>query len=188
MQILLLTTFPALSQEMTPFVLSNTESAPKQTDSKKNPIDAFFDYALVHKYGATLASIGMQMDTSRYTQFQIVGPTVQTPVVLRFESAQYTTGVGGSFLRVGFGFLHEFERQQFYYDPSEEFGMGMHYVYDWLNTEGVSKHVIGLDMYVAKIETVFKLTVEIPSDINVEALEPYFGIQAGFGGMVNLFP
>ena len=76
MYILLLTIFPALSQETTPFVSPNAESASTQTDSKKHPIDAFFDYALIHKYGATLASIGMQMDTSRYTQFQVIGPTV----------------------------------------------------------------------------------------------------------------
>ncbi len=81
-----------------------------------------------------------------------------------------------------------FDRSNEYYDPYEEFGMGMHYVYDWLNTAGIPKHVIGLDMYVDKIETVFKLTVEIPSDPNGGSFEPFFGLQAGFGGMVDLFP
>lgn len=179
---ILLTTLPALSENVSPAVESQTEP------QKSNAIDDFFNYALIHKYGATLASIGMQMDAARYTQFQIIGPTVQTPVLLRLESAQYTTALGGSFLRVGVGFLHEFDRQQEYYDPYEEFGMGMHYVYDWLNTSGIPRHVIGLDMYVAKIETVFKLTLEIPSDTNGDAFAPYFGLQAGFGGMVDLFP
>ncbi len=89
---LLLTIFPALSQEVSPSASLESE--------KKNLVESFFNYALIHKYGATLASIGLQMDTERYTQFQVIGPTVQTPVLFRFESAQYTTGVGGSFLRV----------------------------------------------------------------------------------------
>ena len=120
---LLIASLPALAQEPQPPEPSDTE--------KTDWIDDLFDYAGLHKYGATLGSIGLQMDTSRLTQFQIVGPTVQTPVLLRFESAQYTTGVGGSFLRAGIGFLHEFPpSQDFYYDPDEEFGLGMHYVYD----------------------------------------------------------
>ena len=185
----LLTIFPAFSQDITFYGTPSTESASSEIEQeKKNIVDSFFDYALIHKYGATLASIGFQMDSSRYTQFQIIGPTVQTPVLFRFESAQYTTGVGGSFLRVGLGFLHKFDSPEEFYDPYEEFGMGMHYVYDWLNTAGVPKHVIGLDVYVAKIETVFKLMVEIPTDNNGGPVEPFWGIQAGFGGMVDLFP
>jgi len=181
---LFLTFLPAFSQD-----LDSLEPVPTaQADSEKNLFDAFFTHALIHKYGATLGSIGMQMDTERYTQFQLIGPTVQTPVLFRFESAQYTTSVGGSFLRVGLGFLHKFDRPEEFYDPYEEFGMGMHYVYDWLSTDGVPKHVVGVDMYVAKIETVFKLMVEVPVDNNGELMEPFFGLQAGFGGMVDLFP
>ena len=46
------------------------------------------------------------------------------------------------------GFLHEFDQPQTC--GPEEFGLGMHYVYDWLDTSGIPKHVIGVDMYVAK--------------------------------------
>lgn len=128
------------------------------------------------------------MDTSRYTQFQLIGPTIQTPLLFRFESAQYTTGVGDSFLRVGLGFLRKFDSPKEFYDPYEEFGMGMHCVYDWLSTDGIPKHVFGVDMYVDKIETVFKLTVEIPVESNGGSIQAFFGHQAGFGGMVDLFP
>ena len=43
-------------------------------------------------------------------------------------------------------------------------------------------------MYVAKIETVFKLTIEVPTDSSWGNFEPRFGLQAGFGGMVDLIP
>ena len=146
---LIMVILPALSQELGSVETTSTDPVSSETEpEKKNLVYSFFNHALIHEYGATFASIGLQMDASQYTQFQIIGPTVQTPVLFRFESAQYTTGVGGSFLRVGAGFLHQFDRQDEFYDLYEEFGMGMHYVYDWLNTEGIPKHVVGVDVYV----------------------------------------
>ncbi len=173
-------------------VIPIPETASSDNSDTKEPdvIDSFFYYASSNKYGATLLSVGLQMDSSQYTQFQIEGPALQTPVLLRFESAQYTTGKGGSFLRTGVGFFHKFRRplEGMVYEPEEEFGLGMHYVYDWLNTQSVSNHVVGFDMYVAKIETVFKLTIEVPTDSSWGNFEPRFGLQAGFGGMVDLIP
>ena len=167
------------------------ESSSETSESKQaDIIDSFLYYASLKRYGATLASVGLQMDASQYTQFQIEGPALQTPVLFRFESAQYTFGKGGSFLRTGVGFLHKFRRplEGMVYEPDKDFGLGMHYVYDWLNTKGNSSHVLGFDMYVAKIETIFKLTIEIPSGSRLQNLEPLFGLQAGFGDMVNLIP
>ena len=69
-----------------------------------------------------------------------------------------------------------------------DFGIGLHYAYDWLNTYQTDNHVVGLDIYPFDPDDfpcVLTLTAMLPADHEANHRATIYGLNLGFGGMID---